>query len=547
MDINDTIDIDRQIKLLLVEDDTNSANALKLMLDKRGVPTTVTANAQDALQQFKNNNFDIIVSDIRLKGMSGVDLLRHVRKEHREFPVILLTGYDSLESAIQAIRLGAQNYILKPLKVIEDLLAPVEKAVKTHRLAQRNKILETKLKESEITEKQLGTIKEFASGVAHDLNNIMVSCVGLPDLTLTSLKQLNTTDDINDICENIEAIQCAALTARDIIVDLQTLSRKPRDGASPLNLNEVVEDYWQSSHYVNLKTTAYNIKIEKELDEDLQQVNGVLSLLYRIVMNLVVNACDAMPEGGRIVIKTYNKCVQKDIAAYQLIREGDYAVLSVSDSGTGISKKNLEHIFDPFYTKKKLSRTSGTGLGLTIVRGILQEHMGYIDIKSEPEKGTEFILYFPVAKTDNEKQADKLAPMRGAETILVVDDIAEQADITKQFLKKLGYNVVTASSGRKAIELYNSRAQNSKVHPARKRYFDLLLLDMRLEEDFDGLDTYREILNYHPFQKCIIVSGFPATKRIKETMSLGATRFLSKPFTMQKLSRAVRLELDHVL
>ena len=251
-------------------------------------------------------------------------------------------------------------------------------------------------------------------------------------------------------------------------------------------------------------------------------------------MNLVNNAVEAMPEGGNIFISTQSRYIDKPVRGYDDVKEGDYIILSVSDSGIGISSLDLERIFEPFYTKKIMGR-SGTGLGMAVVWGTIKDHKGYIDVQSTPNKGTTFILYFPVTRKEKigKEKALPMEEYKGkGETILIVDDIKDQRDIASRILKKLGYSATSVSSGKEAIDYM------------KNNFVDLLILDMIMDPGIDGLETYKKILELHPGQKAIIASGFSETNRVKETQRLGAGKYIKKPYTMEKIGVAVKEELD---
>src|SRR5271157_2750635 len=214
-------------------------------------------------------------------------------------------------------------------------------------------------------------------------------------------------------------------------------------------------------------------------------------------MNLVSNAAEAMPKGGTLTISTFNQYLDKPIQGYDAVREGDYVVLSVSDTGEGIPAADLERIFEPFYTKKVMGR-SGTGLGLAVVWGTVKDHNGYIDVKSEAGKGSTFTIYLPATKEELTRDEEKTAPaqyMGRGESILVVDDVIAQREVATSVLTKLGYTVTAVSSGEEAVDYL-------RTHKA-----DLVVLDMIMDPGIDGLDTYKRIREINPKQRAIIVSG----------------------------------------
>jgi CheY-like chemotaxis protein len=251
-------------------------------------------------------------------------------------------------------------------------------------------------------------------------------------------------------------------------------------------------------------------------------------------MNLVTNAAEAISDIGEIVISTKNRYIDKSLNGFDKIKEGDYVILCVSDTGIGIPEEDLERIFEPFYTKKVMGK-SGTGLGMAVVWGTVKDHKGYIDVRSADGKGTDFTLYFPVIRQELVADQSIVSPndiMGKGESILVVDDVEDQREIASKILMKLGYSVLSVSSGEEAVDYM-------KNHSA-----DLLVLDMIMEPGIDGLDTYKKILEIHPNQKAIITSGFSETDRVREAQRLGATAYIKKPYLLDKIAKVVRDELD---
>ncbi|MCG6537756.1 MAG: ATP-binding protein, partial [Syntrophales bacterium LBB04] len=285
--------------------------------------------------------------------------------------------------------------------------------------------------------------------------------------------------------------------------------------------------------YDNLSLLHPGVNVETGLDPSLMNISGSDIHLHKTVMNLIINAMESIPARGTVTIKTENRYLEMPLKGYEVIGKGEYALLSIADTGGGISPEDLQHIFEPFYTTKKM-RMSGSGLGLSVVWGVVKDHDGYIDVQSEKGKGTTFTLYFPVTGKDlpEELVAQVASRYRGnGESVLVIDDEKGQCGMATMMLSKLNYNVTAVESGEEAIEYLRS-------HKA-----DLLVLDMLMEPGIDGLDTYKEIIKIHHGQKAIIASGFSETERSRETQNLGAGNFVMKPYIMATLAREVWKEL----
>ncbi len=392
---------------------------------------------------------------------------------------------------------------------------------KTEDLARRR--LEEKLARA----RKMEAIGALAGGVAHDLNNILSGIVGYPDLMLLDMA------DNDPLRKPIEEIRKSGKKAGDIVQDMLTLARRGVALTTVVNLNDIITEYLNSPECARLRSFHLNVFIETRLAPDLLNMKGSGVHLSKTLMNLVANAAESMPDGGVIRISTRNQYIDTPIGSYDTVTEGDYACVSISDTGIGIAPEDLEKIFEPFYTKKKMGR-SGTGLGMAVVWGTVKDHSGYIDMHSTPGKGTEFTLYFPVTREAPESAAAPftIEECRGnGETVLVVDDVKEQRDIASGMLTKLGYQVSVAASGEDAVAFLTSCT------------VDILVLDMIMEPGMDGLDTYRQILAVSPGQKAVIASGFSETDRVKTAQRLGAGPYIKKPYTIETLGLALQQEL----
>jgi len=398
-----------------------------------------------------------------------------------------------------------------------------EMAERKHAEDQRRE-LEKRLQRAKKME-ALGTL---AGGVAHDLNNILVGSVSYPDLLLAQLHEESP------LRKPIETIRRSGVKAAQIVQDLLILTRRAVPSASVVNINSIITDYFSSPEYQKLKSFHSNVEIELRLKEGLPNILGSSIHLLKTIMNLISNASEAMHNGGKIVVSTSHEHTVAATGLFEEIKDGHYVILSVSDEGIGISPDEIKKIFEPFYTKKVMG-WSGTGLGMTVVLSTVKDHRGHIHITSVPEKGTTIILYFPV--TDEKiPQPRYFASVREymgkGESILIVDDVKEQREIAAEMLHALGYSVNTVASGEDAISYLE------------KNPMDLLVLDMRMEPGMDGLDTYRKALEIKPLQKAIITSGYTETWRVREAKKLGAGTYIKKPYLLNDLGVAIRMELD---
>jgi PAS domain S-box-containing protein len=419
-----------------------------------------------------------------------------------------------LEINATVMRIGGESNILTICRDISERRR-VEKLLRES---------EERLQRAEKME-ALGTL---AGGVAHDLNNVLGVVVGYAELLLSSVEKANP------IRPRLVNIMKGGEQAAAIVEDLLTLARRGVPVREVVNLNDLIIDCRQSPEFDNLSSRHPSMVLDFDLDPELENISASPVHLRKTLYNLIANAGEAMAHGGVLTIKTANEYLDKPIHGYDEIREGEYVVLFVSDTGEGIEDADLKRIFEPFYTKKVMGR-SGTGLGLAVVWGTVKDLQGYINVKSEKGKGSTFTLYFPVTgeKISAGSIAIDISEYLGkGETVLVVDDVTGQRDLAAEMLAGLNYNVTSAASGEEAVAYL-------KEHKV-----DLMVLDMIMDPGMDGLDTYRNVLAIHPGQRAVIVSGFSETHRVNAAQALGAGAYVRKPYVIEKLGLAVRKELD---
>jgi signal transduction histidine kinase len=391
------------------------------------------------------------------------------------------------------------------------------------RAEEERRRLEGQLKQAE----KLETIGRLTAGVAHDLNNILSGLVTYPDILLMDLPEESPWQ------RPLSIIRQSGQKAAAIVQDLLSLARQGVAEKKIVNVNRIVTDYLASPEYAELLSNHRQVRVEIDLDEGALNIKGSAYHISKTLMNLLHNGCEANLVDGTVRISSQNRYFNKPLDAYERIEAGEYVVLSVADTGIGINQEDLEKIFEPFYTKKKLGR-SGTGLGMTLIWSTVKDHGGFIDIQTQEGRGSVFDLYFPVTRDAAEEMERifSLADCRGTERVLVVDDVPEQREIASLMLRKLGYNVQTVASGEAAIK----QLETDKV--------DILILDMVMEPGIDGCETYRRIVAAHPHQKAIIASGFTESERVKEAQRLGAKTYIKKPYSLQIIAQAIRRELD---
>jgi len=379
-------------------------------------------------------------------------------------------------------------------------------------------------------DKKMETMETLAGGIAHDLNNVLAVIFAYAELLQEKLPQGN---HLRPYVDNILA---SGEKGAAIIQDMLTLTRKDAPTAKVVNINKVISDCLKTPTFQKIQTYHSGVTFRTELADGLLNIGGAPTHLEKTVMNLLSNAAKAVSNSGEVVIRTEKRYLGNPLPGGDEIAVGEYAVLTISDTGVGISEAEIALIFEPFYTTQTLGR-GGTGLELPIVRKTVRDHDGYIEVKSEAGAGSTFTLYFPLAggELSMEQQEMPLEPFMGrGESILVVDDMPAQRDLATRMLKRLGYNVRAVANGFEAV-------QYLRDHPA-----DLVVLDMVMDQGMDGLETYERILEISPGQRAVIVSGFSETDRVMKAQKLGAGPYVRKPYLLQELGLAVRNNLSPV-
>ena len=367
-------------------------------------------------------------------------------------------------------------------------------------------------------------IGTLAGGIAHDFNNILQISLGYSQL-LAADKNLppNLREDAMNIYE-------ASKRGADLVHRLLTFSKKTVAQLKPLKLNDRINEIRK----MLVRTIPKNIDMQLMLAEDLATINADPIQIDQVIMNVVVNARDAMPDGGVLTIETSNVTLDEEYLKTHLnIKPGRYVLLALTDTGIGMDEQTMSRIFEPFYTTKEHGH--GTGLGLSVVFGIIRQHGGFIRYNSQPGFGTTCKIYFP-ALTSDETQVEPVAekkPRGGSETILIVDDEEQIIDFLNRALEKAGYTVINARNGQEALDLYCRNRER----------ISLVILDLIMPE-MDGKKCLEELLKVDKSVKVLIASGFSANGRIGEVVRTGARGFVTKPFDVGQILNMIRDVID---
>jgi PAS domain S-box-containing protein len=380
------------------------------------------------------------------------------------------------------------------------------------------------LREQLFQAQKMEAIGTLAGGIAHDFNNLLQVIEGYSQILLMNPNiDKKTLDCVNQINQ-------AALNGAELVKGLLALGGKLRTQRKAVNLNDRVE---QIKSLLS-RTIPRTIKIEAHLLEDLRSVNADPAQIEQVLMNLAINARDAMPDGGKLIFETRNVTLDEAYCATHVeVEPGDYVLLSVSDTGHGMNDETAQHMFEPFFTTKEGGK--GTGLGLAMAYGIVKQHGGDIRCYSEPSKGTIFNIYFPAMKEKVELSDSALESSApgGTETILLADDDESIRSLGEIMLREMGYKVITAANGEEAFKIYSREA--AKI--------SLVILDLIMPE-MDGQRCLEKILELNPTVKVLITSGYSEDGPTKKFVQTGAKGFVHKPYDVRQFLQTVRDVLD---
>ena len=388
-----------------------------------------------------------------------------------------------------------------------------------HALVVAQDITERKTLEAQLVSAQkMEAIGTLAGGIAHDFNNLLMSIQGYASLMLFDL------DPTHPHYVPLQNIEKQVRSAAQLTEQLLGYARKGKYVVQPINFNQLVAETSDT-----FGRTRKQISIHHECIKDLHPIEADRGQMEQVLLNLYINAADAMLGGGKLIIKTSNVTHEDMKGKMYDPKPGSYILLTVMDKGTGMDKETQERIFDPFFTTKGMGK--GTGLGLASVYGIIKGHGGYIDVYSEKGIGTMFQIYLPASdkKADTKSVEKKIGINGGTGTILLVEDEEVVLDVGCKMLQKMGYSVLAAKSGQEAIELYKEKQDT----------INMVILDMVLPE-MGGGEVYDAIKEINPDVRVLLASGYSIDSQAKQILSRGCNGFIQKPFNLRELSAKIK-------
>ncbi|MFQ5795878.1 MAG: response regulator [Candidatus Bipolaricaulia bacterium] len=556
----------KRIEVLLIEDNPADVQLIKEMLADVEATHSVTSTLElvhvdrlsTGLERLAAGDIDVVLLDLSLPGNQGLDTFTKVYTRASNVPIVVLTGLDDEALAVKAIRAGAQDYLVKrqldgnllvriirysiERKRLEEALhrayTELEQHVeeRTTELRASNEALQreiTERKQAELEKVELEAqlrqaqkmeaIGQLAGGVAHDFNNLLQAILGYTQLAMDGFSPEEKR------YKDLEQVHKAAKRATALTRQLLAFGRRQVLQPVDLDLNQVIADLVKMLHRV----IGEHIELNVIPGYDLDTVHVDPGQIEQMLVNLCINARDAMPNGGKLIIETENVLINSAyLETHPWAKPGRHILLTLTDTGDGMPPEILEHIFEPFFTTKE--EGEGTGLGLSMVYGIVKQHNGYIDVYSKPRQGTTFKIYLPAVECPAETGGENIAvlPSGGLETILIAEDEEIVRDLTVRVLEQAGYAVLTVTDGEEAVNVFEANADT----------IALALLDVVMPKR-SGREVYDRIRVIKPEVRVLFSSGYSAHIRPDFVLE-GGLQLIQKPYSSDELLRKVREILD---
>jgi len=548
------------IKILIVDDNVSTLQLLKHMLKKTGFEIICASSGNEAIDVVSENDLALILLDVVLDGASGMDIAEIIRgsdgKSH--IPIIFMTGHDKDSGfEFKGYEIGAVDFIYKPINPVvlhskvgvfaelylrekklvesnlelETTLSSLRKEIgmrkKVHQALKRSEeqyrtLYETSQDmESQLRQAQkMEAVGTLAGGIAHDFNNILAAIMGYIELSQFDVPESNPAR------HSLDQVLKATHRAKKLVSQILAFSRQNNYEKKPVYVQCIINECVELLRASIPSTVA----IEKDLCQELKAVKADSTQIHQVIMNLCTNAYHAMDGGeGRIDI-TLSPYGMRDEDCLSMLglSQGEYMRLVIGDTGCGMDEKILSKIFEPYFTTK--AKGQGTGMGLSVVHGIIKSHGGRIDVTSEPGKGSRFTLYLPVIDMSASDHTDvpALLPL-GRERILFVDDEETLVDLGVKILERLGYEVVSETSSLRAFERFKDDPQG----------FDLVITDMTMP-DLTGIQLARKIKMISPGVPIILCTGYHKEINVSKVKDFGIDFLLLKPLKIMDLATVIR-------
>ncbi len=548
------------VRVLIIDDDRVIRESISVFLEDSGFTILEAENGRIGLEIFRQKRPDIVLVDLRMPEVDGLEVLSAVTKEAPEIPIIVVSGTGVMQDAIEALRLGSWDYVTKPIQDMAVLEHAVRKALERSELLVENRKyrehleseirkrtaeLEDRTKQLEIANERLKEEMEehqrsearfrhaqkmealgtLAGGIAHDFNNILFPIIGYTELVMDDIAESSS------MYRNLEQILKAAFRAKDLVSQILAFSRRTDTERKPVNIRMIVKEVMKLLR-ASLPST---IEIQQDTGSGCREVLGDPTQIHQVMMNLCTNAYHAMREkGGVLSIRIRETKISDENSLFlPPVASGAYVRISVSDTGHGMTDEIREHIFDPYFTTKEPGE--GTGLGLSVVHGIVRNHNGHIAVQSRPGKGSTFDIWLPVVEkiSDAPRAEEGETVPGGSERILLVDDEPQIVQMEKQMLERLGYKVTELTDSSAALHVFRNAPDE----------FDLVITDMTMPR-ITGIELSRELMQIRPDIPVILCTGFSELVTREKAMERGIREYIMKPILKGEMAKSIRRVLE---
>ncbi len=509
------------ISVLLIEDNDDDILLLRLMLEEaeeEHVELDIARSLSEALERLHSSLPDGVLLDLTLPDAHGLEALQTIEAEGISVPIVILTGLDDQEVAIEAVQEGAQDYLVKGKADSSSVTRALRYAIERQHLQQQ--LMEAQRREQRARMEKIDSLSVLAGGIAHDFNNLLTGISGNITLAMTAQGQ--------ELTNLLKEAQKATTHATGLTRQLLTFAK----GGEPVKKVTPVVELLVDSVAFSLRGT--NMTPEYSFSKDTPNVEVDPGQMTQVFQNIALNAAQAIPEGG--VLKIAIGKVKLRVNDQAGLRPGGYVKITFQDQGPGIPEEHLSRIFDPYYTTKE----KGSGLGLTMSYSIMQKHGGTMTADSTIGQGTTFTLYLPESRRPLPQQEEaRSVPEKGLPEnlrILVMDDQEYLRKILKSFLERLGCHVVLAEDGAEALAKYREAMKQNQP-------FQALIADLTIPGGMGGRELVHEILKFDPDVRALISSGYSDDPVLRNPEEYGFSGVVNKPYQMEEL----RKSLEHAV
>ena len=515
----------KPIQILMVEDSEDDAELLHLALTRGGLDAGYErVQTPEAMQSaLKNRRWDLVISDYSMPHFDGFRAFKLMKDAGVELPFIFVSGTLGEETAVEAMRLGVSDYFVKGQ--LKRLVPAIQRELQKSEDLRKRREAESALQKAELELRQaqkMEAMGRLAGGVAHDFNNLLTVVLGHANLLAEG------SPSAAELGQGLAEIKRCAERGSALTRQLMAFGRRQPLARVAMDLNHVIRDF----SGMLKRLIGDGIELEFRQAPRLGAVMADPNQVEQILMNLSLNARDAMPRGGRILIQTEARQLSAaELAASPGLEPGPYAMLQVKDNGQGMSEEVLSHIFEPFFTTKPAGQ--GSGLGLSTVYGIVRQSQGHLMVQSEPDRGSSFSVFLPLApegarRPEAAPKALAASALHGTETVLVVEDDDALRHLMMVILLRYGYHVLDAAHGQDALALLERYTER----------IDLVLTDLNMPE-MDGRELARRLALARPGLKVLYMTGY-AQPEVMAEMEEGKMDFMTKPFNAEMLGSKIR-------